>query len=169
MRSRILSVDQALILASRRIRARDLRTLDLLLRAVSRAGDGYLWLALLAVALATGYTKAAWAGLLAAAVGIVASLSLKHTCRRGRPADGNHWGRFVAPEKYSFPSGHTTTAVALAVVTVKHWPAIAPALWVCAFCIAVSRILLGFHYLSDVVAGAGLGLLAGISAVLILS
>ena len=169
MRSRILNLDQVLILASGRIRSGELKAFEFLLRAISRAGDGYLWIALLAVALATGHAKAGIAGLFAAALAFGVSLFLKHTCRRSRPAGGTNWSRFVAPDKYSFPSGHTTTAFALATVTVTHWPAIAPALFVCAGCIAMSRLLLGFHYLSDVVAGAGLGLLAGLSTKLIVS
>jgi undecaprenyl-diphosphatase len=169
MRSRILHLDQVLILAAGRIRSGELRALELLLRGVSWAGDGYLWIALLIVALATGRARAGFVGLFAAALGIGVSLFLKHVCRRARPAGGTNWGRFVAPDKYSFPSGHTTTAFALATVTVAQWPTIAPALFVCAGCIAISRLLLGFHYLSDVVAGAGLGLLSGLSAGLILS
>src|ERR1700750_2773552 len=161
---RILSLDQALILATDRFRSGELRALEIVLRAISRAGDGYFWLVMRAVALATGHTRAAVVGLLAATLGLIASLFLKHVCRRARPEGGANWGRFLAPDKYSFPSGHTTTAFSLATVTATHWPAIAPALWVCAACIAVSRTLLGFHYLSDVIAGAGLGLLSGLSA-----
>ena len=136
---------------------------------MSQAGDGCLWIALLLIALATKRTKAAEAGILAATLATSASLFLKHTCRRARPAGGTNSGRIVAPNKYSFPSGHTTTAFALATIAVNHWPGIAPALWVCAGCIAVSRAVLGFHYLSDVIAGAGLGMLSGLSADLILS
>lgn len=169
MWARILSLDQALILATDRFRSGELRALEIVLRTISRAGDGYFWLVMLAVALATGHNRAGVVGLLAAALGLIASLFLKHVCRRARPEGGVNWGRFLAPDKYSFPSGHTTTAFSLATVTATHWPAIAPALWVCAACIAVSRTLLGFHYLSDVIAGAGLGLLSGLSAVRILS
>jgi undecaprenyl-diphosphatase len=169
VRSRILSLDQVCVSASCRIRAAELRTFKVLLRGISHLGDGYLWIALLAVALVTGRMRAAYAGLLAAALGIGASLLLKRACRRARPDGGTHWGRVVAPDKYSFPSGHTTTAFALATITVTSWPAISPALWVCAGCIAVSRTLLGCHYLSDVAAGAALGLVSGLSASLILS
>lgn len=165
----VLSLDRALIAASSRICSGDFRAFQFSLRAVSRAGDGYLWLALLAVALLTGRMKAVFVGLLAAGFGIGLSLFLKRLCRRSRPAGGTNWGRFVAPDKYSFPSGHTTTAFALAAVTTAHWPAIAPFSWLCAGCIAASRTLLGFHYLSDVVAGVALGLLSGLSAVFILS
>jgi undecaprenyl-diphosphatase len=169
IRLRILSLDQAVILATDRFRSGEFRALEIVLRTVSRAGDGYFWLVMLAVALATGHTKASVVGLLAAAFGLSTSLFLKHFCRRARPEGGANWGRFLAPDKYSFPSGHTATAFSLAAVTATHWPAIAPALWVCAGCIALSRTLLGFHYLSDVIAGAALGLLSGLSAVQILS
>ena len=169
MRSRILTLDQALFLASNRIRTGELKRFEFLLRGMSHLGDGYLWIALLIVALTTGRTKAAFAGLIAAALASGISLFLKHTCRRTRPSGATNWGRFVAPDKYSFPSGHTTTAFALATVTVTQWPGIAPALWICAGCIAVSRALLGCHYVSDVVAGAGLGLLSGVLAGLIVS
>lgn len=169
MRSRIATLDHALLSVSGRLRAGELRIFGLVLRVVSHAGDGYLWIALLCIALATGRTKAAWVGVLAAALGIGASLFLKRTCRRARPVGGTNWGRVVGPDKYSFPSGHTTTAVALATITTTYWPGIAPALWVCAGCIGVSRALLGFHYLSDVIGGVGLGLLSGLSADLIVA
>jgi undecaprenyl-diphosphatase len=157
------------MMISGRLRAGDLRIFGLLLRVISHAGDGYLWIALLCVALATRRTKAAEVGVCAAALGIGTSLLLKRTCRRARPVGGTNWGRLVGPDKYSFPSGHTTTAFALATITTTYWPGIAPTLWVCAGCIAVSRALLGFHYLSDVIAGVALGLLSGLSADLILS
>lgn len=165
----ILRLDQALLLATDRCRSGELRTVEILLRAISRAGDGYFWLLMLAIAFATRHYKAAVAGLIAAMFGLLSSLSLKHVCRRTRPRSGGDWGRFVAPDKYSFPSGHTTTAFCLATVTTTYWPAVAPALWVCAAGIAVSRTLLAFHYGSDVIAGIGLGLLSGLAAVRILS
>jgi undecaprenyl-diphosphatase len=143
--------------------------IEFLLRGISHAGDGYLWIGLLIVALASRRAKAGLVGLLAAAFASGVSLFLKRTCRRARPVGGTNWGRVLAPDKYSFPSGHTTTAFALATVTTTLWPAIAPALWIIAGCIAASRTLLGFHYLSDVMAGVGLGLLSGLSAVLIVS
>jgi undecaprenyl-diphosphatase len=169
MRARIATLDHALMLVSGRLRQGELPIFGWLLRVISHAGDGYLWVALLCIALATRRIKAAEVGVLAAVLGIGASLFLKHTCRRARPLGGTNWGRVVGPDKYSFPSGHTTTAFALATITTTYWPGIAPALWACAGCIALSRALLGFHYLSDVIAGVALGLLAGLAAVLILS
>jgi undecaprenyl-diphosphatase len=79
----------------------------------------------------------------------------------GNGAPWNAW-------KTHFPAG-IQLLHSLATIAVNHWPGIAPAVWVCAGCIAVSRAVLGFHYLSDVIAGAGLGMLSGLSADLILS
>ena len=167
--AKISRLDQALLLTTDRCRSGELRTVEILLRGISRAGDGYFWLLMLAIALATRHYMASIAGLIAATFGLISSLSLKHVCRRARPRSGDDWGRFVAPDKYSFPSGHTTTAFCLATVTATYWPAVAPVLWVCAAGIAVSRTLLAFHYVSDVIAGIGLGLLSGLAAVRILS
>ena len=169
MRSRILNLDHALILATGRIRKGEFKVFRFLLRSISLMGDGYLWIALLGVALAKGRREAASAGLIGAGLGIGGSLLLKRAYRRARPADGANWSRFVAPDRYSFPSGHTSTAFALATITVSHWPEIAAALWIAAFLIAASRVVLGFHYLSDVVAGAALGFLSGLTADLIVS
>lgn len=60
---------------------------------------------------------------------------------------------------YSFPSGHAATAVAGALAGARLAPAAAPVLWGLATLMAVSRIYVGVHYPSDVLAGALLGLL----------
>jgi hypothetical protein len=70
---RIFSLDQALTLATDRFRSGELRALEIMLRAISRAGDGYFWLVMLVVALGTGHTRAGVVGLLAAAFGLIAS------------------------------------------------------------------------------------------------
>lgn len=57
----------------------------------------------------------------------------------------------------SFPSGHTTTAFALAMYVSIFWPRWAAIGWIIAFSVGVSRILLTMHYLSDVLAGALVG------------
>jgi hypothetical protein len=105
MRSRIVSLDQALILASSRIRAGELRTCGFVLRVMSRAGDGYLWIALLFIALATKRTKAAEAGILAATLGTSASLFLKHTCRRARPPGARTGPASLPRTNTHFPAG----------------------------------------------------------------
>jgi undecaprenyl-diphosphatase len=60
-------------------------------------------------------------------------------------------------DQFSFPSGHTLHAVAFSTVALAHFPALAPLLVPFATLVAVSRVVLGLHYPSDVAAGAALG------------
>ena len=129
---------------------------------VSRLGDGAFWYALMAMLVAfDGY-----AGLLAslhmAATGTVALLMykrLKRWTRRPRPfaADGRIRA-WVAPlDEFSFPSGHTLHAVAFSLVAVAHYPLLAWLLLPFAAGVAASRVVLGLHYPSDVLAATAIG------------
>ncbi len=86
---------------------------------------------------------------------------LKNTIRRERPA-ATHQDLFYVYEPrtdFSMPSGHTSSAFATATaLSLKYpeWYVIAPAyLW--ATSVGLSRIHLGLHYPTDVLAGAALG------------
>ncbi len=57
----------------------------------------------------------------------------------------------------SFPSGHATTAIALAVALMLVLPRLGPAFLAIGVWVALSRALIGAHWLSDVLAGAVLG------------
>ena len=64
----------------------------------------------------------------------------------------------MAPlDEYSFPSGHTLHAVSFTIIAVYHYPALAWLLLPFAVLVALSRVVLGLHYPSDVLAGALLG------------
>lgn len=60
----------------------------------------------------------------------------------------------------SFPSGHTATAFTLAVVIAYLWPKSAIPVWTFAVLIGVSRLAIGAHYPSDIIAGAVLGVVS---------
>ncbi len=75
------------------------------------------------------------------------------------------WATLLPPDQFSFPSGHTITAFAVAVSLGVSYPAIFPGLLFCAASVALSRILLGMHFLSDVIAGALLGASLGYASV----
>ena len=60
---------------------------------------------------------------------------------------------------YSFPSGHTMHSFAFALILSAYYPACAYVVWPFALLVAVSRVVLGLHYPSDVLVGAAVGAL----------
>lgn len=92
---------------------------------------------------------------------------LKRTAIRGRPsADGEILAIVREPDRFSFPSGHATAAMAIALSYGSLFPSLAGPLLVLALVVGFSRIRLGVHYPSDVVAGQLIA--AATTAVLIL-
>jgi undecaprenyl-diphosphatase len=130
--------------------------------AATRGGDGWLWCAMGAVVLLFGGEarfRAVISAVLAAGAGIVLFLRVKRFTGRRRPCmfEPHCWAKLLPPDQFSFPSGHTITAFAVAVSLSLCYPALAAGLLFCAISVAVSRVLLGMHFLSDVLAGAMIG------------
>ncbi len=63
---------------------------------------------------------------------------------------------------FSFPSGHSTTAAAVSMGVSLLWPRYAKNAFIFAMLIALSRLMLTRHYLSDVMAGLYLGVLVAL-------
>ena len=101
---------------------------------------------------------------LAVAVSNLVTEVLKYCIGRGRPfvggeANAFHFSHFAGnPAYYSFPSGHATTAFALALAVSAVWPQARVAMAIYALIIAMSRLVLLAHHPSDVVAGAMVGI-----------
>jgi undecaprenyl-diphosphatase len=136
----------------------------------TRLGDGWLWLGAAALLVAVGgpYRHLLLATAVSAAASNTATVVLKRGLRRRRPSTyGGNPFFAVAPselfafDQFSFPSGHTMNAFALGSVLVPALPVMAVPLFLVAGSIGVSRVILGLHYLSDVLVGAVLGLLIG--------
>jgi undecaprenyl-diphosphatase len=132
----------------------------------TRAGDGWLWLltgiAVLLSSDAERFRAVETAGA-AVAAGIAMFHFLKRLFCRPRPRDiePHCWAQIVTRDKFSFPSGHSTTAFAVAVGLGSFYPEIRPLLLVLAANVAVSRVIVGMHFLSDVLVGSGMGALLG--------
>ena len=130
--------------------------------AATRGGDGWLWCAMGLLTLLLGGGRrlpAIGAATLAAGAGIAAFLSLKKATGRQRPCalEPHCWATLLPPDRFSFPSGHTITACAVAVSLSLFYPELTAGLLFCALSVAASRIVLGMHFLSDVLAGAAIG------------
>lgn len=65
------------------------------------------------------------------------------------------------PDRFSFPSGHTAAAFALAIAMFGAVPLVAPILLLLAICVGYARMYIGVHYPLDVAAGAAIGLVTG--------
>lgn len=134
----------------------------LLFRCVSVLGDGIAWYALMAFLLLRDHDAAVAPVLHMVATGLVCTVVykwLKKRTLRPRPYQA-HAGieHFAAPlDRFSFPSGHTLHAVAFTLVALGYYPVLAWLLIPFTALIAVSRVVLGLHYPSDVLVGALLG------------
>ena len=141
--------------------------------AATRFGDGWGWAALVPVLAAAGQPgrRALAAGLTSAAASIVAFTVLKHAFKRPRPCElGPHPLFHVRPpDRFSFPSGHTMAASAACAVLALQFEAFAPLCALLVLAIATSRVVLGLHYVSDVLAGAILGIGIGVACVVALA
>lgn len=131
----------------------------------AHSGDSWFWAA--ALILFWFFSPPAWrkwetveffgiAGLAAVV------LAIKFLVRRKRP-EGD-WGEIYRnTDPHSFPSGHAARAFLIAVVgSALAPPWLALILWVWAPLVALSRVAMGVHYLSDIIAGAILGIIVAL-------
>ena len=139
----------------------------------TRGGDGWLWYGIGALLFVIGGPRrfdAIAAAALASAAGVALFLFVKKHTARKRPChiEPHRWSTLLPPDQFSFPSGHTISAFAVSVALAKFYPELWPVLMFCAGNIAVSRIVLGMHFLSDVVAGGIIGSGLGYAAARVL-
>jgi undecaprenyl-diphosphatase len=138
----------------------------------TRGGNGWLWYTITLLVLCFGGEErwsAAGAAGTAAGAGCALFVVLKRrTCRKRPCAIAEHcWAQLLPPDQFSFPSGHSITAFAVTVPLGLFYPSLLTVLLFCAFSVAISRIVLGMHFLSDVVAGCLIGAGLGYSTYLI--
>ncbi len=142
--------------------------------AATRAGDGWLWAACGVLLLVSGDDRR-YAALAAAALAVVSGILIfrymKKAVRRTRPCDieVHCWISALPPDRFSFPSGHSITAFAVAVPLGLFYPSVRTPLLFCASSVAISRIVLGMHFLSDVIAGSLIGAGLGFAGFLLIS
>jgi undecaprenyl-diphosphatase len=135
----------------------------------TRAGDGWLW-GLIGIAVLLSPDANRFRAIEAAACAVTTGIMLFHrikrlVCRtRPRDIEPHCWAHIVTRDKFSFPSGHSTTAFAVALSLGSFYPEIMPVLLVLAANVAISRVVVGMHFLTDVLVGSGAGALLGYAA-----
>ena len=149
------------------------RAVGVFFSIISRLGDGVFWYVLIGLLALFCGTRGLHAAIHMSLVGAVSATLyrvLKRWTRRPRPfrthADIT---AYIAPlDEFSFPSGHTLHAVGFTLVAVAWFPWLAALLVPFALLVALSRVALGVHYPSDVLAATIIGfLLAGASMYLV--
>jgi undecaprenyl-diphosphatase len=131
---------------------------------LAHSGDSWFWWAGLALLWWRGNLFwRPWALLvLLSIIGLaVIVLAIKFTIRRRRPE--GEWGAiYRSTDPHSFPSGHAARVILIAVLAIGLGPGwLAMLLCVWAPLVALARVTMGVHYLSDVAAGTVLGAIAG--------
>lgn len=139
--------------------------LDWLMPVITEIGDGMVWVALGLLLLCIPKTRNQGAVLLLALLlnYLCVNVFLKHVVARTRPFLLRPEITLLVPPpmSYSFPSGHTSAAFAMAMSLFRSgskrtWP-----LFILAALVGFSRLYLYVHFPTDVLAGALLGCAAG--------
>jgi undecaprenyl-diphosphatase len=140
--------------------------------SISRLGNGVFWyvlMALLPVLYGAAALPVAARMMLAGVIGVAVYKTLKARTGRSRPFSVlREIGLIERPlDAGSFPSGHTLHAMSFTVIATGAYPELAWLLVPFATLVALSRLVLGLHYPSDVLAGAAIGLAIAQTVVLI--
>jgi undecaprenyl-diphosphatase len=132
---------------------------------LAHSGDSWFWGAALALLWFIGPVD--WKpqilllilGILFTAVSV---LAMKFLIKRPRPE--GEWGQiYRSSDPHSFPSGHAARAIMLTTIILLSdyvWLGAAMLIW--ALLVDISRIGLGVHYISDILAGTVIGILMGV-------
>ena len=134
------------------------------LNVVSRLGDGWMWYAVILALPWLDHAQGSTCAIRMFAVGavnLVLYKIIKGCIARPRPYRNCPGIRACARplDEHSFPSGHTMHSFAFALILSAYYPACAYVVWPFALLVAVSRVVLGLHYPSDVLVGAAVGAL----------
>jgi undecaprenyl-diphosphatase len=140
-----------------------------LFAAVSRLGNGVFWYSLMAALVILdgrdGLIAAVHMGVVGA-LGVLIYKALKQRMVRQRPylASPQIYLGAAPLDLYSFPSGHTLHAVSFTLIALSYYPALVWVLVPFSVLVALSRVVLGLHYPTDVLVGLLIGAALGIGS-----
>jgi len=133
---------------------------------LAHSGDSWFWLLVLILLAWLGaefWSRRALVFIVSILITALLVFVIKLTVRRRRPQ--GEWGQiYRKTDPHSFPSGHAARAALLAVLAIglgPAWLGLLLAVW--SPLVMLARVAMGVHYLSDVLAGALLGILVGLA------
>lgn len=148
------------------VKSHSYRRFIMAIKWLSRSGDGYMQLLIPLILLCkdgqAGYDFFMIA-LAAFAIERSVYFSMKNTLKRPRPpAVIPYFFSMVTPaDQFSFPSGHTMASFLLATLVIAYMGSEAFLIVIWAAGVGLSRIILGVHFPTDILAGASLGTFIG--------
>ena len=137
---------------------------------ISKSGDGYLCPVMALVFWLINRqlgAKLFSAALVAFSIELPLYKLVKHVVRRSRPcgAAGPGESGMRLLDRFSFPSGHTAGAFLMATVVGSFFPIVSGVFFAWAALVGFSRIFLGVHYPTDVLAGMVVGICCGTTGI----
>ena len=134
-------------------------------RAVTHAGSAPITVALATLPLlgSAGLHTAARGALVTLVISHVLVQLVKRSVTRGRPSTTGAATLAADPDHFSFPSGHSCAAMAVALAYGLAFPALLSLLLPVALLVGLSRVVLGVHYPGDVLAGQVLAVVTAVA------
>ena len=117
----------------------------------------FVWIAIISAAILLAMRRPIATFLLTIGTSGILSWLIKTLVQRPRPFETLNIPSTVTTKLSSFPSGHALMFFSLVPILSKNFPKIKGIFWTIAILVGVSRIYLGVHYFSDVIAGAIIG------------
>lgn len=137
------------------VRETDEGLLDVSMNYVTYLGDGRVNFTLASLVPDEEASLDAQRSILLSGLGVI---MIKGIIGKKRPPGPIEYKPFTLDSSYhAFPSGHTTTAFALATSISFHYPKYSKLAYTLAALVGISRLYEDKHWFSDVVAGAGVG------------